>query len=756
MNWKGHWQFAGLRERLLALVLLAVIPAFGLVVHSALEQRTAAERSARNDAVSLAQLVAAEQGRIIAGTHQQLRSLTQLPIVRRPAWHELCAQTLAHVLKQHAQYINVGVIDPSGDVRCSAVPTKQRVNLGDRPYVRRAFEMRDFTSSYQIGRITGKPTLSIAYPILDDSGNAEGVVFIALNLVVLFDDLIRTVSLPEGATLTVLNSEGTILARHPEARAWLGKSLPETELVRTIVAQREGTAELAGLDGEKKFYAFLPLRAVPDINAYISVGIPREIVFAPANRALVRSLIWLAVIVALAGAVAWFGARTLILRPVGALMTAVTRLGRGDLSARTGLAGDAGELGQLARRFDEMADALEGSEALLHQTEAERWLGVTRLANIVNTATDAIVSIDSQQRIVLFNPSAEQTFGYRAEEVIGQPLDLLLPTRFAAAHHRHVQEFGAAPETGRLMGNRGELAGRRKDGSEFPVEATISKVVTDGQIVHTAILRDITERKRAEDEIRRLNADLERKVAERTAQLEAANEELESFSYSVSHDLRAPLRGIDGFSQALMEDYADKLGDQGRGYLQRVRAASQRMAELIDDMLKLARVTRASMQHEPVDLSTLAHSIAAELQRAPPQRSADIVIEPGLNASGDPRLLRVLLENLLWNAWKFTGKQPHPRIELGARRDHGTPVYFVRDNGVGFDMKYAHKLFGAFQRLHTVAEFPGTGIGLATVQRIVHRHGGRAWADAAEGRGATFFFTLSPEPAHAPHNPPRG
>ncbi|OGI43297.1 MAG: hypothetical protein A2150_06640 [Candidatus Muproteobacteria bacterium RBG_16_64_11] len=249
-------------------------------------------------------------------------------------------------------------------------------------------------------------------------------------------------------------------------------------------------------------------------------------------------------------------------------------------------------------------------------------------------------------------------------------------------------------------------------------------------------------RRRAEEE-RRMKAELERQVAERTADLQAANQELESFSYSVSHDLRAPLRGIDGFSQALAEDYAAKLDDTGKEYLQRVRLASQRMAELIDDMLKLARVSRASMHREPVDLGALAHSIVAELQRTQPQRPVEVVVEPDLNASGDPKLLRVLLENLLANAWKFTGKQPRPRIEFGARRDHGAPVYFVRDNGAGFDMKYAHKLFGAFQRLHTTAEFPGTGIGLATVQRIVHRHGGRVWAEGAEGRGATFFFTLS-------------
>lgn len=739
-----------LRARLLVLVLLAVIPSFGLLTYNAFEQLAAAERSARNEAVNLTQLVAAEQRRIIAGTHQQLRSLAQLPIVRRPAWHKLCAQTFANLLKQHAQYINVGVIDRSGDVRCSAVPLKQRVSLGDRPYIRRAFKTRDFSSSYQIGRITGKPTLSIAYPILDDTGQVEGAVFIALNLVVLFDDLIRTVSLPESATLTILNDQGAILARHPDARTWVGKSLPETELVRTIIAQREGTAELTGLDGVMKFYAFQPLRAAPDINAYVSVGIPREVVFAPVHRSFSNSLLLMMVIAGLVTAAAWFGSRLLVLRPVHALTEAIGRLGRGDLSARTRLPYTTGEIGLVARRFDEMADALEGSASLLRASEAERRIGAARFENIVDAAADSIISVDIEQRIVLFNPSAEQTFGYRADEVLGKPIDLLLPEHFAAAHRRHVQEFGAAPETGRHMGKRGELTGRRKDGAEFPVEATISKVATDGQAVYTAILRDITERRRAENEIRQLNAELEERVRQRTADLEAANRELESFSYSVSHDLRAPLRGIDGFSQALVEDYADKLDDQGKSYLQRVRAASQRMAELIDDMLKLARVTRAPMHHEPVDLGAQAYSIVAELQRSQPQRPVEVVIEPDLNAAGDPKLLRVLLENLLANAWKFTGRHPHPKIELGARRDNGTTVYFVRDNGAGFDMKYVHKLFGAFQRLHTTTEFPGTGVGLATVQRIVHRHGGRVWAEAAEGHGATFSFTLSPHPAQPP------
>jgi len=257
-------------------------------------------------------------------------------------------------------------------------------------------------------------------------------------------------------------------------------------------------------------------------------------------------------------------------------------------------------------------------------------------------------------------------------------------------------------------------------------------------------------------ELRRYATELEQRVAERTQELQerheavrrnaaellAANQELDAFAYSVSHDLRAPLRSIDGFSHVLLEDYAAQLDQAGRDSLQRVRAASQRMATLIDDLLKLARVTRAEMRTEVVDLSGMARDIVAELQRATPERHVEFAIAPGLEARGDPRLLRVALDNLLRNGWKYTAKQPRPQIEFASTNVNGERAFVVRDNGAGFDMKYADKLFGVFQRLHSAAEFEGTGVGLATVRRIITRHGGRIWAEGAVDRGATFYFTL--------------
>lgn len=251
------------------------------------------------------------------------------------------------------------------------------------------------------------------------------------------------------------------------------------------------------------------------------------------------------------------------------------------------------------------------------------------------------------------------------------------------------------------------------------------------------------ERRHAADEVRKLNAELEKRVIERTSQLEAANRELEAFAYSVSHDLRAPLRSIDGFSLALLEDYGDKFDANGEDYIHRVREACRRMARLIDALLMLSRITRSEMTCRPVNLSALAVSVAKELQCSEPQHKVDFAIEEGITVKGDLQLLRVVLQNLLGNAWKFTGRQTQARIEFGQTAWEGKPAYFVRDNGAGFDMTYVNKLFTAFQRLHKDEEFPGTGIGLALAQRIIHRHGGEIRAEGEVGKGATFYFTLS-------------
>ena len=364
--------------------------------------------------------------------------------------------------------------------------------------------------------------------------------------------------------------------------------------------------------------------------------------------------------------------------------------------------------------------------------------GDDRYRALLESAPDAVVIADTHGRVVLVNAQTESLFGFGRHELLGMPVEMLLPERFRADHAGLRQGYAARPVT-RPMGAGLDLYARRRDGGEFPVSISLSPIRV-GELTYVyAAIRDITAQRVAERRIRELNDSL----ARQNNDLKAVNQELEAFSYSVSHDLRAPLRAIDGFSQILLKEHAGQLDEKGLDRLGRVRRGAQRMGELIDDLLKLSRVTRAELKVQRVDLGGLATEVVEALRKQEPERSVTLDIAPNLDAEADPKLLRIALDNLLGNAWKFTARRQAARIEVG--RENAT-TFFVRDNGAGFDMAYADKLFGAFQRLHDATEFPGTGIGLATVQRVIHKHGGRIWAESAPEAGATFRFTLGTRP----------
>jgi PAS domain S-box-containing protein len=366
-------------------------------------------------------------------------------------------------------------------------------------------------------------------------------------------------------------------------------------------------------------------------------------------------------------------------------------------------------------------------------------IATQRLSALFQASPDAVFLHREDLSIVDVNQRALEMFGYSREQMVTFSVRDLSGKDYV---EKVARVAGSQIPVDRPM--ELEWIAKRSDGSEFPVDVRLIRLKMDigDEVTLVAIVRDISERLQISAELRQHQDHLEELVQERTRQLEASNQEMEAFSYSVSHDLRAPLRSIDGFSQLLLEECDSQLDATARNYLQRVRANTQRMGHLIDDLLLLSRVTRRSLSHGKVDLSGIASAVAADLRENEPERVVEFHCQSGIWAQGDEKLLRVVLENLLGNAWKYTRREAHPVIEFGVERQHGADCHFVRDNGVGFDMNYHHKLFGAFQRLHSMEEFPGTGIGLATVQRIIHRHGGRVWAEGQVGTGATFYFTL--------------
>ncbi len=373
----------------------------------------------------------------------------------------------------------------------------------------------------------------------------------------------------------------------------------------------------------------------------------------------------------------------------------------------------------------------------INRDVTQRTIQENKFRNLLESAPDAIVIVNGAGQIQLVNAQTERLFGYSREELIGKPVEMLIPERFQGRHAGHRAEYAHAPRR-RPMEAGLDLRGRRKDGSEFPVEISLSPIETEEGVLISSAVRDVTERQRFDQQIRDLNEELEKRVAD----LAAMNKELESFSYSVSHDLRAPLRHIDGFARILRDEYSRDISPEAEQYLGRILVAANHMGRLIDDLLNLARIGRKELSRKNVDLGVLVGQLAADLSSEGSDRQIAWQIDALPERDCDPGLLTLVFSNLLSNAAKFTKNQTHPAIHVGAVTKDGEEAFFVRDNGVGFDPKYADKLFGVFQRLHSQEEFEGTGVGLATVQRIIHRHGGRIWAESQPGRGATFFFTL--------------
>lgn len=631
----------------------------------------------------------------------------------------------------------------------------------------------------------------MALPLPDAHGEVRAVLALGMDLGWIARAL-ANVPVAPGTNIVLVDGRGTVLA--PER--WRGRSVSEHPVFQRIVRITAPTSfEAVGIDGIERIFVARPLNIDLGGHSYLWVASPKSSVSHAALQDFFKSgILIFATVLALILAVIWQGNRV-VLRPVRDVREAARRFGASQLSARTQLSHGDDEIGQLATTFDEMAEAIETRERELDRSRASL-LRANRTLRVITAVKDVIVRAENEQG--LFGELCHTMVGVGGYPMAfvaraAQDVDSItvlaskglpdeyrdrLPASWAARDSgyactaaalrenraviiRNLQrdpcfapwrEQGQGMDYEAIIGLPLHVAGAvwgmlaiasTQDGA-FDEEETrlLEELAGDvGRGIETLRLR--TDKHAAESALLRMNTELEQRVAERTVELQQANDELKTFSYSISHDLRAPLRAIDGFCQVLDEECGTRLTDECRDYLARTHDAAQRMGELIDDMIELARISHREMAVSDVDLSALATAIGAELAAAEPLRPVHLSVAPGLTVRGDPLLLRLLLQNLLDNAWKYTRRTPQAEIGFGREPlPSGEDVYYVRDNGVGFDMAFADRLFRPFSRLHRADEYPGSGIGLATVARIVTRHHGRVWAEAAPGRGATFRFVL--------------
>ena len=786
----------GLKIRLILFGAAAALPIFGLMAYQAWTEKQTNVSKAHAFASDLVNTVAREQ-QIIFALGEKVQSVLALhPAIADPLDPRACDRSLKQAVDASGLFTAIGLYSNSGRPLCVATADKQvadLVSITDQPIFKKVLANRQAaTSNFRIGGACGKAVVMLAHPVLDASGNVRQVLMAGLDLEWLGKSLDR-IPAPPGTNVIVVDGNGIVLT--PEK--WRGRDVADHPVFRNVSGIKgEHHFDAVGIDGIDRHFAARPLHETPTGNLYAWVAVPKSHSLAATLEGFRDTTLFVFLSFLAFFAVIWRVGSKQVLEPIQQLKEAAKRLGANDPGGRTHLPHADDEVGQLAQTFDEMAESIETRELDLRQSrealqKANRTLRVlTAVNHAVVRASDETSLLQQMCRIAATEGGYRSAWVGRAEDNPDKSVTVLAaaempeeylraldvtwadaergrgpagtairenrpvavhsitadarftPWRALALQHGYEAALGLpVPVAGKVWGVLCLYAAQKEMFGEAEI-ALLAEMAGDlGFGLEMLHLRN--NEAAAQEALLRANEQLEARVRERTRALEQANRELESFSYSASHDLRAPLRSMAGFAQILNEDYSHVLDNEGRGHLERIRKAANRMGQLIDDLLQLARLSQADVKKISVDLSALAQDVCEEIALVNPREGVKVEIEGKVVAEGDPALLRIVLQNLHENAWKYSGQRADARITFGAlSRANGETAYFVRDNGSGFDMAHAERLFQPFVRLHSGEEFPGTGIGLATVARVIERHGGRVWVEAEKGKGAAFFFTL--------------
>lgn len=739
----------GVRATLVLLVLLSALPLLLVVVQASLhEQRTELE-TARVQLQVQAQLRADNQERLLEGVRHMLRVIAHAIPIQRRGTHD-CDRYLRELHGYFPRYAHLAFADSSGTLVCRSSTTKGSFFVGDREYFKGALRSGSFTvGEYLLSRVTGNASIALSTPVYDFQGAALGVLYAVVELSVLQAQL-EALSVPSHVTTMITDSEGVVLAAVGEQRRPAGRKVADGHILEAIRGRRAGLHQAVDEDGRELTYAVQPVDVEGSGGFVVASLMSAQSVLQPMVDRLRTELLVLAVITLSATLLAWHLGDRLVAKPIRRILAKLTTLENSEIPSMqpSPEVPQVSELRQIDRRIDDLAEALasrslQRNAAMSEIQEQKRQIedSERRYRAQFEASPQPMWVFDAQTlAFLLVNDAAVTHYGYSREEFMTMTLrdictaeDVPLVMDTLRQH-----EFEPAKEIMRRH--------RRKNGEIIDVELATQPLNWNGRPARVVIVYDVTSRELARKAWQRLHETLERKVAQRTRDLELAIEELEAFSYSVSHDLRGPLHVIEAFCAALVDKHAEGLPKQAGHYLDRIRAGVKHMTALIEDLLVLSKSGRSQITLKQENLTDLTHKVVDLLRIRYPDRQVKVEVENDLHACCDEGLMTVLLDNLVGNAWKFTSRTEGAAIRVGrtATPESGS-AFFVSDNGAGFDMEYANKLFKPFERLHSTSEFDGTGIGLAIVNRIIHRHGGRIWAEAEVGKGSTFYFSLPAE-----------